>query len=113
MIVVISILGTGIIILLVVWAILFNEEPTTEPPEQEWVQRHKIKAQHYSETHLPGTKVVAENKNGEWKKGKIIGNPDWILFACYSTIQFDDGEIYKQEESKITIIEDVCKHVRS
>lgn len=58
----------------------------------------------YAITHKAGTEVVAENKNGEWKKGTIIGDHDWALFTFFFTIQFSDGEIIKQEERKVTKI---------
>ena len=60
------------------------------------------KAKQYDVSHKKGTKVVAASKDGTWKKGKIIGEHDWALFTFFFTIQFEDGEIIKQEESKVT-----------
>lgn len=58
----------------------------------------------YQVTHKAGTKVVAESKDGTWKEGMIIGKLDWQLFTFFFTIKFNDGEIIKQEEGKVTKI---------
>jgi len=62
------------------------------------------KARAYEISHKKGTRVVAESKNGTWKEGQIIGEHDWKLFTFFFTIKFDDGEIIKQEESKVSKI---------
>lgn len=76
-----------------------------ELPQEEWVERHKRRSREYSVTHKHGTRVVAESKNGDWKEGNIIGEHDWALFTFFFTIKFDDGEIIKQEERKVTKID--------
>lgn len=72
--------------------------------EDIW-ERHKRRSREYSVTHKDGTRVVAESKNGDWKEGKVIGEHDWALFTFFFTIKFDDGEIIKQEERKVTKID--------
>ncbi len=67
-------------------------------------ERHKKRADRYAETHKPGTRVAAENKHGIWKEGVVIGEHDWCLFTFFFTVKFDDGEIHKVEDSKITVI---------
>lgn len=81
---------------------LFKKKEAETPKEEEWVTRHKAKAIAYAETHKAGTRVAAESKNGTWKEGQIIGESDWALFSFYFTVKFDDGEIIKQEERKVT-----------
>ena len=70
--------------------------------EPEWVGRHKEQARVYRETHKEGTKVIAENKSGVWKKGEIIGQHHWELWHFYFTVKFNDGEIYRVSENKVT-----------
>ncbi len=72
--------------------------------EEDWVIRHKARSKRYDITHKKGTRVVAENKNGIWKEGQIIGDHDWSLFTFFFVVKFDDGEIIKQEESKVSLI---------
>lgn len=81
---------------------LFKKKEVEKPKEEEWVTRHKNKAKVYAETHKAGTRVAAESKNGTWKEGQIIGEHDWALFTFFFTVKFDDGEIIKQEERKVT-----------
>ncbi len=81
---------------------LFKKKEPQEVKEPEWVTRHIKRADQYKITHKPGTRVVAESKNGAWKEGQIIGDHDWRLFTFFFTIKFDDGEIIKQEEGKVT-----------
>lgn len=75
---------------------------TEEPKQDDWVERHKKRSREYSVSHKDGTRVAAENKDGVWKEGKIIGEHDWELFIFFFTVKFDDGEIIKQEAQKIT-----------
>lgn len=89
---------------LIIIFILKHKRKDIPVKKEEWVQRHRNMAKKYSETHKAGTRVVAESKNGTWKKGEIIGNHDWELFTFFFTIEFDDGEIIKQEETKVTKI---------
>lgn len=81
---------------------MFWNRKKEAPKQDEWVDRHKAKAKEYADTHRSGTPVVAESKDGTWKHGKIIGEHDWALFTFYFTVKFEDGEILKVEERKVT-----------
>lgn len=81
---------------------LFKKKEKKKPKEEEWVTRHLAKAKVYAETHKKGTRVAAESKDKTWKEGVIIGEHDWALFTFYFVVKFDDGEIIKQHEGKVT-----------
>ncbi len=72
--------------------------------EPDWVIRHTAKAKVFAETHKAGTRVIAESKDKTWKEGEIIGEHDWALFSFFFIVKFDDGEIIKQEERKVSKI---------
>lgn len=92
------------LILLYLIMSIFGRKEEVKEEEPEWAIRHKKKARVYAETHKAGTRVVAESKNGTWKEGQIIGQHDWRLFTFYFVVKFDDGEIIKQEENKVSKI---------
>lgn len=77
-----------------------KEEKTTVPDGP--FKRAREKADQYAISHKAGTRVAAENKAGIWKEGQIIGEHDWALFTFFFTVKFDDGEICKLEERKVT-----------
>lgn len=79
------------------WEIRIKEEET---PFTRAIEKSRA----YEVSHKKGTRVVAQSKDGTWKEGEIIGEPDWQLFTFFFTIKFNDGEIIKQEENKVTKI---------
>jgi hypothetical protein len=81
---------------------LFKSKKEEPQKEEGWVTRHKNKAKQYAESHKAGTRVAAQSKDGTWKEGVIIGEHDWALFTFFFVVKFDDGEIIKQEERKVT-----------
>jgi hypothetical protein len=81
---------------------LFNKKELEKPQKEEWVTKHLEKAKNYAETHKKGTRVVAQSNSGVWKEGVIIGEHDWALFTFYFLVKFDDGEILKLEDRKVS-----------
>lgn len=87
-----------------IFSFAYFKTPPVKKEEPEWVDRHKTKAKVYAETHKAGTRVIAESKSGVWKEGSIIGEHDWALFSFFFTVKFNDGEVIKQEERKVQLL---------
>jgi hypothetical protein len=87
------------------YMIIVYRKPVKETTiDQGPFDRARRKAGIYAQTHKAGTPVVAQSKDGSWKDGVIIGEHDWALFTFFFTIRFNDGEIIKQEETKVTVV---------
>lgn len=99
-------IAIGVVVLLAAQMIIvYRRKPVKEPViDQGPFDRARRKAHIYAQTHKAGTTVVAESKDGSWKDGVIIGEHDWALFTFFFTIRFNDGEIIKQEETKVTVV---------
>ena len=83
---------------------MFCNKKKEEPKQENWIEALNKRAILYAEKYKAGTQVVAENKKGIWKKGKVIGEHSVSLFHLYSIVEFDDGEIQKVSECSISLL---------